>query len=458
MANTEEEKQTTETTEAPKPDVFNALDGIGIDVAALKQKADEEQKKSDEAKGKPPEAKVETEPKKEEPVKEEPKPAEKKPEETKPPEDYEFKVGEKVFLDDGKTTPEDGEYSIGKDQVAVVKAGKIEEIKKVEEEKKSETKGKEEFDNPFVSTEPETKVTEIKEFKDAVSLIKKELDIEVKELGDLNKVITQYKTLQGNLDKASADVKKLADWNQLMDNLPEEIYGVFDAFMRGEDYIEVMRNESRQKPDFAKDFASNSKELLLNYYYPGKFSTEDYQDEDKQSEIGIAMDSAQKFFDRDKKEYKTYRDQITERANQKTEAMKTSIETTINTLKKDVPYIKDNHKKRIEGIINLGPSGVMSLFVNEDGTFKPEAGKLVSLAVYGEDAINFHKDRAAKDAETETTEQILQRGTGDKQRRLAPAKIADTREDDVKKKLGEIIPDMGGRTIFSRKYAGTEKK
>ncbi len=284
------------------------------------------------------------------------------------------------------------------------------------------------------------------------------MDIDIKDVGDLGKLVTEFKTLQNNLTKASVDVQKLADWNNTLETMPEEIYGVMQAWLNGEDYLDVMQHESRQKPDFTKDFGANSQEVMLNYYHPGKFSKEDYQDEEMQDKISLAMDSAKKLFEKDKKDYRTYRDQVADKANQKTQALQTSIDTTLNALKKDVPYIRDNHKKRIEDVINLGPRGVMSLFINDDGTFKPEAAKLVSLAVYGEDAINFHKNRAAKDGETKATEELLQRGTGDKSKRLTPEKVADTREEFAEKEISRIVPDMGGRTPFSRKYTGPPEK
>lgn len=453
MANEEKVTAPIERTEIPLPSILDAMDGIGIDVPALKDKLGVKTEATGSAE-KPVEPTTVKEP-------------EKKPDGTTTPtaepggattvpEDFKWEVGQPVLLDD--KAPPDGEYPISDTQMAVVKDGKIEKINPIEAKPDGSTTIKDvEIDNPFVSTAVEPTVVEIKEFKDAAKMIKDELGIEVKTMTDLNLVVNQHKTLQENLDKASVDVRKLSEWNQTLSNLPEELYGAMQAWLQGEDYLAVMRDEAREKPDFTKDFSANKKETVLNYYYPNKFSTEDYSDDEKEAAIEIAEDSARKLFERDKKSYVSHRDQVAAKAEQRTTALQQSIETTVNTLKKDVPYLKDSHKEKVAGIINLGPGGVMSLFLNDDGTFRPETGKLVALAVYGEDAINYHKNKAAKDAETKTTVGILDRGTGDKGKRLSPGKTPETKEELVKKELGNIVPDMGGRTIFSKRYTGEKK-
>jgi len=364
----------------------------------------------------------------------------------------EIKVGDEIK--DGESFIPDGEYERGEDKVTI-KDGKVESV--VDKDGKEITPqapaAKKKIDNPFVSEEEKAAAeVVVKDFSEAAALLTSKVGIEIKEISDIPKVVEKITDLQGSVETLTTEKNQLQDYKAVFEGMPEDLFSIVVKFLDGGDYREEIQNLARFNVDFSKSVENYSDKELIELYNPGKFSEEDYQDMDDNRAMQGVLSSAKSMYKNDKLKYTDVHKKYENDQKETKKSFDASMNTSLESLKKDVPYLQNSHRQKVEAVLKGGIYGVMDLYVDEKGNFKPEAGKLVALALYGEQAINSQRQIASRQAETSIVEQILKRVQTKEEKRSeqgggAPSTIEG---EEVRKFIQDVAPDQSQHNPFMK--------
>jgi len=360
------------------------------------------------------------------------------------------KIGDDIKA--GEDPAPDGEYVRADKSVVVIKGGKIESITK--DEKPAGKKKAEEIDNPFLSDEPQDEEDDIsiKDFDQGAKLLTKSLGVEIKSVGDITKVVSHVNELNNSIISLTDEKNELEEYKATFEAMPDDIFAITQKWANGEDYHSEIQAMARMNLDFSKPFSSHNVKDLIEFYNPGKFSEEDYQDMEDDKAMEAVVEMTKLAYEKDKDRNKGVKERYAAESKKSREKLTQSVAGSIAALSKDVPYIKDHHKQKVAGILKSGSNGILSLFINDDGTMKPEAGKLVALAIYGEDAIATRGKIARKEGHSEATEEIVRRTpTAAEKKSMASGGAPGSSEgDEVRKFKDEVIPKLNNENPFMK--------
>lgn len=218
--------------------------------------------------------------------------------------------------------------------------------------------------------------------------------------------------LASSSKKALAEVEALTKQNdevqEFLVGLPDKIYNAMETHYRGGDW-EAELAQANAKVDFTKPVTAINEIDLVNHYYPGDFSSDDFLSKDSDEVLQKAISIAKKSFERDAKSVAQEKQALATRMNEKTEAVKASVDKSISQLKKTFPEISDNAVRRIQKSMVTGD--YKSIFFNSDGTFTPEAAKSIALALYGDQEIRKSARGKARQEANEKVAEVISRGS-----------------------------------------------
>ena len=335
-----------------------------------------------------------------------------------------------------------------------MKDGKVEEIKPAEKTASAAAEKTEDtIDNPFVDKEdaPAESVV-IKDFDAGAAYLSKGLGIEVKSLTDLSKVVARVQELNTSVTDLNKEKVDLVAFKEFFEQIPDDIFAITEKYYKGEDYHSEIQAIARRNLDFTKSFAEHSLKELVEHYNPGKFSEEDYQDIDDNKAMKAVVDLTKTAYNQDKTKYKGLKEDYVKDMGKNKEKFTQSVTSSIAALSSDVPFLKEHHTQKVAGILKSGPNGILSMFVDDNGMLKPEAGKLVALAVYGEAAIASKGRRSKKEGATEAKEEMVKRtSTKEEKTSAAAGGVPGTSEEDaVKEYKDRVIPTTNNENPFMR--------
>ncbi len=379
------------------------------------------------------------------------------------PEEIKITITENIAVGDevkaGEAAAPDGDYPRADKSILVVKDGKVESIKPAEgaETAAPAAKTGDHIDNPFVSQEAAAvEVTNIKDFNQGAGYLTEKLGMEIKTPADLAKVATRVEELNTNITGLQEEKGNLENYKAVFDKMPEDLFSITRKWLDGEDYHAELQTVSRMNLDFSKPFSSHDVESMLDHYHPGKFSKEDYQDMADDKAFLAVVDSTKQLYTADQNRFKGQKEDYRKDTEATQKKFGQSVEASITSLAADVPYIKGHHKQKVEGILKTGEAGILNLFVDSDGMLKPEAGKYIALAIYGEAAILSQSKSAKNRGESAAREEILVRTPTKQEKASAAAGGApDTAGQDVLQAFQkEVIPDAGSDNPFMKPFTG----
>ena len=422
---------------------LNALEGMGIDTKNLADKIKAEMKTATPA---AEEEKVEAGTKV---VPEAGTPAAE--EEVKITIPKEIKVGDEIKAGDAPAP--DGEYLRADESVIVIKGGKIEEIKP-----KEVIPGRVEvIDNPFIGKEKSEEVpANITDYSQAAGYLTENLGIEINSPQDMSKVVDRMKELNTTISEAQDEKSVLTQYKAVFENMPDDLFAITSKWLNEEDYHDEIVAVSRRNIDFSKAFSEHKLKDLIEHYYPGKFSEEDYLDMDDDKAMKAVADLVKQTYVADKSRYSGIKEKHHDEVAKVQKAFKASIDGSIQTLATSVPYLKDHHKQKVAGVLKQGTAGILSLFVDENGMIKPEAGKLIALAIYGEDAITSQSKIAHNRGETQAKEEIVKRTpTKQEKKSVAAGSVSSSGDADAVRQFQQkVIPSVNENNPFMKPYTG----
>lgn len=287
-------------------------------------------------------------------------------------------------------------------------------------------------------------IENMEQFKAAA---KKTLGIEIKSEKDLAKVINSTIKWREDSQKLGEVQETLSNFEKMLDETPAQLIDALKAYHSG---AENWQESITKMPSF--DFKvpvdkQDEKKLVANYF-PGEFSDEDWTAEERPKALTIAIKSSREKFSTDKRELESLSAAQIKDANDRKEAKVGSISGSLDSLKNSFP---DLDKTDVNGIKKIMEGGdIASLFFNKNGTYKPQAAKMIMLALYGEEALNRVTKAVVKRTETKVTEDLLIRGPENKNpaNRSGAGGQKPAVDQNTAKKVGEFTKGINRKLTY----------
>lgn len=285
--------------------------------------------------------------------------------------------------------------------------------KKPEPKKEEEGKGDDEKKSVFgfkqPSKEKDTKKDNITIEDEAgmYDVVKSKFGQEVKDIKGMSKFFESAQKWRADAQKVETVQKELGQYKGIVEGLPDDIIEAVQKFYKAEDYTSVFT----QKPkfDFSVTAEKQDKAALVNHYYPGKFTEDDFKEETPSTALEIAYESSIRQYKEGQKSINDKRAYESERAKRSLEAYKEATQSSVTHLKESFPDIADNELLDVQSAIEGGPNAFLAVFFNQDGTPKREAAEMLMFAKHGKSEILRMMEVAAHGAETRINEENLSR-------------------------------------------------
>jgi hypothetical protein len=291
-----------------------------------------------------------------------------------------------------------------------------------------------------VVIEPTEKV-EIKDLSGFVELLKGDEVFGVKDEKDIPALMTNYKSLVEKTNQFEEKEQQLTALQSVFTSIPDYMYEAIDKFIKCEDFEDVLRRAVSTKVDFTKPFEKQNEKDIIEHYFPGDFSEDEYEDDDDKA-LKLAKKQAKEKFENDRKNYKPYRTVTQEKSDANVKALKDSANIAISTLSSQVK-LNDNYKTNITKTLNGGFESIASEFFNQDGTWKPDAAEKIMFMKYGKTEIEKVKQFIKNRTESSVTEQFVTRGND------RPTKVGNALPLDANQMEKDAI-------AYARKATGKE--
>lgn len=259
-------------------------------------------------------------------------------------------------------------------------------------------------------TKPKQNELTIEKPEDVLGVIKSKYGQDLKDIKELPKFFESVDKMRLNSQKFEETNTKLSALEKELTELPSEFHEAFDLFAKGLDYSKAFTGKSAIKLDVP--FEKQDKKALVNTYFPGKFTDEDFaEDADNKSEIlKMAEEAAETKFKAEKQNYDSQRAAMAAKAENQVKLEKQAASSSVNNLKQRFPDIDTETFNSVKDVVEGGAQKIMSLFFNKDGTVKPETALKLLMAEYHEDIMESRLGQQEHAIETKVNEEILSRG------------------------------------------------
>jgi hypothetical protein len=241
-----------------------------------------------------------------------------------------------------------------------------------------------------------------------LGVIKTKFGQELKEVTELPKFlesVEKWRTDSQKVEEISATNEK---YESILSGLPPEIINAMELHYSAQDYMQAFAN--RPKFNFDVPVEKQDSKALVEHYFPGKFTDEDFAEETPSQALEIALVASKTNFNVEKQTKDVQRATIAENARKQLDLYKASVVSSVNNLKQAFPDTDANELKNIQKTLEGGSNAIVQLFFNQDGSLKETAAKAVLLAVHGESVINDMMELSSHVTETKLNEEILSRG------------------------------------------------
>lgn len=349
-------------------------------------------------------------------------------------------VEAKAAAPNPEQTEEKKETSMQKETFAASQEGAEEIVEGADGNKKPEEKKpeqKEEKKSVFGLNKPKGKQQDIvvENIEQALEVVKSKFGIEAKEVKDLPKFFESAQKWRADAQKAETLEKENSNYKNILENTPAEIIDAMKMHFEGQDYTKAFAN--KPKFDYNKPVDKQDIQELVNHYYPGKFTEEDFTDEEPSSALEIAISSAQDKFNIEKQSIDARRATETDKANKRLESFKSSVNGSVEHLKRNFPDMTTDDIQDVKSVIEGGPNAILSFFMNQDGTIKQEAAEMLAMAKHGKSEIERMMEAASNQTEGRINEEIVTRGAdGPKPKKSVAA-------DNLSEETRKLMADLG---------------
>jgi hypothetical protein len=267
-----------------------------------------------------------------------------------------------------------------------------------------------------------------------LDVIKTKFGQEYKGIDELPKFFesaNKWRADSQNLEKLKQEHENVTE---ILSGLPSEFIDGIKKYYNGENYLDAFKNTA--KFDFSVPAEKQDVKELVNHYFPGKFADEDFELEEKPETLLMAIDLSKDKYNITKQSLDNKRAEIEAKAELQLQATKQSINGSVNYLKQSFPDVDQDVTQEISSVLEGGINKIAEMFLNTDGTVKPEAAEMLLMAKYGKSEISKMMDIASHTTETRINEEIVTRSADT----AKPVKGAprDMMSDDVMKQIQEL--------------------
>lgn len=300
----------------------------------------------------------------------------------------------------------------------------------------------------------EVKVPAFKTTEDMRSFVEKEFN--VKDINEFFSKASEWRQSEGNVEKLQTEKKQLEDF---IANLPDQLFNSMELFYTdpSSDKWKAALKQIDSKIDFSKSFDSNNEKDIIDHYFPGEISADDYADKDKNSIVKKAASLAKQNFERDSKAISENKKTISTQLENRSKLVTASVDKSINSMMKSYPGLGEGEVKKIQKMMLTGDYS--SLFLHQDGTFSEEAAKNLAMALFGEQEIKRQASKKGTSEANKTKEDILNRGAQEVKEKNngAGGGNESSASDGIKQNTG-IMKMLGGYMKTRNTYSVTAEK
>lgn len=273
--------------------------------------------------------------------------------------------------------------------------------------------------------------------EDILNVIKTKYGQDIKDVKELPKFFESVDKMRANAQKFEDTQKKLTQFEEEYINLPSQFHKAVELYIKGEDFTKAFTESS--KIDFNKPADKQDVKELVNHYFKGKFTEEDFKDpEDKSEKLLMAEEAAKVKFEAEKQMFDNKRALSTDKANLVLKAREESVNSSVKMLTQRFPDMDEIALKQVESALKGGPEKILSYFLNSDGTYKPEAAVKLMMAEVGESEISALIQIAERQTETRVNEELLSRGANTPTPARGSSAPPQQLDPETQKKITEI--------------------
>jgi len=236
--------------------------------------------------------------------------------------------------------------------------------------------------------------------------VAKSWGVEVKEAKDFNKVVGTVNKWRDAAQKLPEVEKQAEEIKGLLENLDPDLLEDVKTYYRGEDW---RKGREKEKPfDILKPVEKQDTKKLIDHYFPGEFTTEDFEMDEKPKALEIAEKSAKDKFIAEQNNYNSKRATEIEKGKQRLALKAQSIDGSVKNLKQSFPDADNTIISSVKKTLESGD--IDSLFFNKDGSYKQEAATRLMLAMHGEQELRNMFEIESGKIESRVMEEVVTRG------------------------------------------------
>lgn len=276
---------------------------------------------------------------------------------------------------------------------------------------------------------------------DDLAKFSKKWGIEIKDKGDYAKVVKSVDKWRADSQKLVETEKKVSQFQDIFENLEPDLLDAIQTYYNGQDWRKSINTSVPF--DISKPVDSIDTKKLVDYYFPGKFTDEDFEADDKPTALEIAEQTAkEKFIAKQEAEKNAKRARI-EEAKVKLDRQKKSIDGSVQALRQSFPDVDLTVVNEVTQVLEGG--NILSEFLNSDGSYKPDAAKKLMLLKYGEQELRSAIEAAELRVETKMNEEFIRRSPTTPPKKQTNGNSAPSKHSEQFEKAKSFIKGMGGR-------------
>lgn len=282
---------------------------------------------------------------------------------------------------------------------------------------------------------------DIKSFDELPSVLKSKYGQDIKDVKALPKfleTVDKWRSDSQSLDKATKEKDNAIN---IIQNLPPELFDAVKMHYDGQDFRKAF--EGNVKLDFSKAVDKQKPQSLVNAFYPGEFTDEDFEADEPSDKLKIAIKASQKEYNSEKTAREQRAKNHIETADRKDKAYKQSVQSSVNALKSAFPDMLPDVQSDVEHTLSSG--ALINEFFNSDGTYKPEAAEMLMLAKHGKEVISQLMEIAQLRGESKANEEIVMRSPS------TPKGKKGVKPEEIRKEVTETVEKLLPKSLMAKK-------
>jgi hypothetical protein len=167
-----------------------------------------------------------------------------------------------------------------------------------------------------------------------------------------------------------------------------------------------------QRLDWEVEHSKQNVETLVERYLPedyddllGQLEDSKISEEEFEKQIKLLSRATKQMFERDKQAIKKEREDYVENIEKHQKQFRKSALLSVSEFSKAYPGFSKSEMNKLRTTLTEGK--LDDLFFNSDGTYKPEAAKLVAFALHGDKFMGTVKGRAKREGESEANMRLV---------------------------------------------------